>query len=362
MKRKLRPLRSSLLILHLLSIGLLILSAYSPYLNPTTLPLLANIGLGFPILVFVQVLFLVLWLVIDFKKTQYSLITLLIIAPQLYKYSPINIKHTPAQESIKVLSYNVMGFGGLVKDKQGNNKVLDYLRNSQADIICLQEYSSSTNTQHVTKKDILKALANYPYYQIHQVGATHSGNHLALFSKFPIEEANNLDLESSYNGAVAYTLTIKGEKVLLINCHLESNKITREDKAVYARILKLENKGQLIKDTKSLYSKFVEAALIRQKQAEKVDNIVKFSKLPYVIVCGDFNDTPLSYTNRVLEASLTNAFVQSGCGLGISYNQNKFFFRIDNILISKNLKAYNCQVDRSIKASDHYPIWSYIAN
>ena len=51
----------------------------------------------------------------------------------------------------------------------------------------------------------------------------------------------------------------------------------------------------------------------------------------------------------------------SGKGLGISYNQNKFYFRIDNILISPNLKAYNCTVDRSIKASDHYPIWCYIS-
>ena len=26
-----------------------------------------------------------------------------------------------------------------------------------------------------------------------------------------------------------------------------------------------------------------------------------------------------------------------------------------------NLKAYNCTVDRSIKASDHYPIWCHIS-
>ncbi|MEG2150049.1 MAG: endonuclease, partial [Bacteroidaceae bacterium] len=54
------------------------------------------------------------------------------------------------------------------------------------------------------------------------------------------------------------------------------------------------------------------------------------------------------------------AFTQSGQGLGISYNQNKFYFKIDNILLSKNLKSYNCTVDNVIKDSDHYPIWCYI--
>lgn len=80
-----------------------------------------------------------------------------------------------------------------------------------------------------------------------------------------------------------------------------------------------------------------------------------------MIVCGDFNDGSISYTHRVLTQELDDAFTQSGKGLGISYNQNKFYFRIDNILISPDLRAYNCTVDRSIKASDHYPIWCYIS-
>ena len=71
--------------------------------------------------------------------------------------------------------------------------------------------------------------------------------------------------------------------------------------------------------------------------------------------------TPISYTHRVIAQNLNDAFTQSGRGLGVSYNQNKFYFRIDNILISKNLQSYNCTVDQSIKESDHYPIWCYIA-
>jgi endonuclease/exonuclease/phosphatase family metal-dependent hydrolase len=63
----------------------------------------------------------------------------------------------------------------------------------------------------------------------------------------------------------------------------------------------------------------------------------------------------------MMSEGLKDAFVESGNGLGISYNQHRMFFRIDHILLSKNLKAYNCTVDNSIDASDHYPIWCYIS-
>ena len=138
--------------------------------------------------------------------------------------------------------------------------------------------------------------------------------------------------------------------------------MTKTDKVAYEKILNLENsKDKLLADTKGLASKIVQASSLRQEQAKSVDNYIQSAKLENIIVCGDFNDSPLSYTNRLLESRLTNAFIQAGFGLGISYNQNKFYFRIDNILISKNLKAYHCEVDQSIKASDHYPIWCYIA-
>ena len=361
MKKISKLFYTSLLSVNFITIGGLILTAYSPYFNPESLPFLANLGLGFPILLLLQAVFLLFWLLVKPKQVKYSIIGLLIIAPQLFKYCPVNWTKPTPNEAIKVLSYNTMSFGGLTKNSNHKNEILEYLKDSQADIICLQEYSASSNSKYVTDQDINKALSTYNYSKINKIGNNKSGNKLAIYSKYPIKQTTILPLNSSYNGAVAYVLNVHGEDVLVINCHLESNKITKEDKVTYERILKMENKEQLVKDTKSLYSKFIDASLIRQKQAQKVDSIVKISKLPYKIVCGDFNDSPLSYTNRLLEENLTNAFVQSGTGFGISYNQNKFFFRIDNILVSKNIKAFNCIVDRSIKASDHYPIWCYIA-
>ena len=47
--------------------------------------------------------------------------------------------------------------------------------------------------------------------------------------------------------------------------------------------------------------------------------------------------------------------------LGVSYNKDRLYVRIDHILASKNLKVYDCTVDNTIHASDHYPIWCYIS-
>ena len=42
-----------------------------------------------------------------------------------------------------------------------------------------------------------------------------------------------------------------------------------------------------------------------------------------VILCGDFNDTPISYTrHRVASLGLTDAFREAGQGFGFSFRRN----------------------------------------
>ena len=47
---------------------------------------------------------------------------------------------------------------------------------------------------------------------------------------------------------------------------------------------------------------------------------------------------------------------ETGTGLGTSYNQQFFYFKIDHILCSPTITPYRCRVDNDIKESDHYPI------
>ena len=104
----------------------------------------------------------------------------------------------------------------------------------------------------------------------------------------------------------------------------------------------------------TLVSKLATGYRIREDQANKLRAILDSIKYP-VIVCGDFNDTPISYCYQHIRGDLSDAFSQTGFGPGISYHENLFLFRIDHIFYSDDFKAYNAKI-HNVKYSDHYPM------
>lgn len=341
--------------------GLLLATAYSPYLQPTQHPVLSCLGLAFPIFLLLNTACLLCWIIVQqYKCALLPLAGLLLCLPQARTYLPVNL-HTERlpETNLKILSYNIMGFGASSPaDKQ--NPILTYLQESRADIICLQEYSTGKTSKHPTQKDIDKALADYPYHRIDAIGKQR-GNKVACYSKLPILSARPLKYASASNGTLVYELAWGNDTLLLINNHLESNKLTKEDKVVYEDMLRDPEKEKVENGMRQLVGKLAEAAALRAPQADSIASEIQRSPHRDIIVCGDFNDSPISYTHRVIGQELDDAFTHSGRGLGISYNQNKFYFRIDHILTSPSLEAFNCTVDRSIAASDHYPITCRIA-
>ena len=341
--------------------GLLLATAYSPYLQPTQHPVLSCLGLAFPIFLLLNTACLLGWLIIQqYKCALLPLAGLLLCLPQARTYLPLNLRtERLPEDNLKILSYNIMGFGASSPtDRQ--NPILTYLQESRADIICLQEYSTGKTSKHPTQKAIDKALAEYPYHRIDAIGKQR-GNKVACYSKLPILSARPLKYASASNGTLVYELAWGDDTLLLINNHLESNKLTKEDKVVYEDMLRDPDKDKVESGMRQLVGKLAEAAALRAPQADSIAREIERSPHRDIIVCGDFNDSPISYTHRVIGQELDDAFTHSGRGLGISYNQNKFYFRIDHILTSPSLEAFNCTIDRSIAASDHYPVTCRIA-
>ena len=153
---------------------------------------------------------------------------------------------------------------------------------------------------------------------------------------------------------------IRTESGLVINNHLESNKLTLNDKTAYRDMIVNPQEDKVKSTSKLLLRKVADAVSIRAAQADSIAKYIRESRHKYIVVCGDFNDSPVSYTHRVIGEGLNDAFTDTGNGLGISFNRNGFYFRIDHILASDSLEIYNCKIDRTIKASDHYPISCYI--
>lgn len=336
---------------------LMFLSAYSPFIDPHAHPVLSCMGLFFPFFLLVNVFFFIFWVVVYRRFIIFPLLVLIVCWGSIRIYFPINFgSKEPPEEAIKIVSYNTRGFGDMKPHtKEHPNEVLTYLQNSDADIICLQEYIFGGKLK---KKDIEYALRDYRYK--HYLPLRNGLNGLGCYSRYPILSATPILYKGTRNGSVAYRIKVDGDTLLVINNHLESNKILKSDVRTYQEMIDAPNKQNLFVGVRKLLGKMSEATSIRAKQTDVLMETIKNSKEKSVVVCGDFNDTPISYVHHVFCSELNDAFVETGNGLGFSYNKDRLYVRIDHIFVSKNLKVYNCNVDNTVKASDHYPIWCYI--
>jgi len=344
---------------NVLVVILFILAAYSDKVSPEKSALMALLGLGFPILFVINICFCIWWLLR--KKWKYFFVffaSILICWGPVSRYFPMNgrTKELPQENVLKVLTYNVMSFGNMEHTASSPNKIVDYIANSGADIVCLQEYAVVRSGKGLTGKTLFKALDMYPYRSVIQQSQSHS---LAVFSKYPLSNSRQIKYKNSYNGSAVHEVDINGKKMALINNHLESFKLTMKDRSRYASVIRNLDSEALNNLRGSFLRKLASAFRQRARQADIIAEEIEKADTEYILVCGDFNDTPISYTHDVIQGKMIDAFTESGRGAGHTYNQNFFWFRIDHIIHSSNIKSYNCTVGDE-KYSDHYPVWCYL--
>jgi len=246
----------------------------------------------------------------------------------------------------------VMGFAKESTVPWEDNVIMDYIVDSQADIVCLQEGNNAP-------MDVLHTLFDsiYPYILVDPIKPTLNA---VLLSKYPVISSENINYESASNGSYAHKLLIGEDTVLVINNHLESYKLGNKDKDDYKTIIRHPKDEENDERYDSLVHKLQAANYIRAAQADSIFQYISQSTCKYVICVGDFNAPSLSYTHYRLTRLLNDAYTRSGNGVGFSYNQSGMYFRIDNILVSENISSYGARVDDYCKMSDHYPIYAWL--
>ena len=106
--------------------------------------------------------------------------------------------------------------------------------------------------------------------------------------------------------------------------------------------------------SKNILRRIKRAFIKRSTQTEKIIAHINSCKYP-VIICGDFNDTPFSYTYHSFSEKLQDAFMESGSGIGNTYIGNFPSYRIDYIFHSDDFTSSDFQVLPE-ELSDHYPV------
>jgi len=124
-------------------------------------------------------------------------------------------------------------------------------------------------------------------------------------------------------------------------------------------------KGKMERDTVReesalLFGKLASSAAKRAPQADAVHEYIESHRQYPIIVCGDFNESPISYSRRTIALGLHDCFEESGKGIGLSYNQKGFFVRIDHVLCSDHFEPQKCEIDSEMDASDHYPMLCWV--
>jgi len=355
-----------ILILNLLAAAGLLLSYLAPLVNPSKFFFPAILGLAYPYLLALNLIFLCFWLIKLKKEVLISLVVVLLGWNHLNNLIPITGKHREVPDHVsqdrrfRVMSYNVRGFDRYhwTKDPDTRLAIFRFIDEQDPDVVCFQEYYTYIYKGR-TQADIAGHLDQYPESAIHYTSNTvgTNGYGIATYSKFPIIKRSRIPFSASTNTAMYTDLLISGDTVRVFNVHLESIRF-RKDNYDFIDTLKLSTSSEHIRGLRSIGSRLKTAYSLRADQATMISNYIRDSPHP-VVVLGDFNDTPQSYAYRKIRKGLKDAFRQSGRGFGNTYAGDLPSFRIDHIFVEEPLEVYGFSRIKT-EHSDHYPIFSTV--
>ena len=339
-----------------------VLGYISPYISPATIWPLAFFGLAMPYLLLPNIFFTVYWL---FRSRGLFIISLIVLGlgySTIPKYMQFNFDGEEVKEnSFKVMSFNVRVFDLYMwtKEKSTRNLIFDFLKEENPDVLCLQEfYQRDEQLERYEFKtlDTLVKILSAQNYHVHYTTTLRETDHWGLitFSKFPIINKGVVPFENQGDNASIYTdVQVEGETIRIYNNHLASIKLEKRDYKTMKTINDQDYSDMINKST-GLLGKVKNGFIKRSLQADLIQNSISNSPYP-VVVCGDFNDSPTSYTYNTIRGKFNDTYLESGSGLGRTYIGEFPSFRIDYILADTSLES-SSYITHPVELSDHHPI------
>lgn len=338
-----------------------LLSCLAPYINPRSWWFISFFGLAFPVLLALVIIFLLGWLILRPRFALISGIALLLglksIGVFFAFHNPGAFKYPRQPNTIRVATWNVARF---IEMKRNNNKgsqtrikMLDLIRQQDADILCLQEFFHSFDSTYYPNIDYVTDSLGYPYwYYSHDVdGDKHfTGN--IIFSRFPIIDSGLIRYpRPTLPEALMHAdIKIGHDTIRVYTTHLQSLQFGKRD---YEKIGKIESaEDSLLSNSRTILSKIKKGFSNRSIQADLIHEVLGDSPYP-VLFCADLNDVPNSYTYFRIKGGMQDAFLKKGFGIGRTFTSLSPTLRIDYILADRRFTIR--QFNRLVKNySDHY--------
>ena len=335
----------------------LLMSYLAVHISPEKFALPAFFGLAYPYILLINILFIIAWAVLLRYEALISVIVIAAGYSHLSNYFRLSGNDDNREGTFQVLSYNIRLFNALENGNKSSEKViLDFIKERQPDIICLQEFYGTGDAGQ--KVNDIRSYLNGKYHSHHKVIGSGRNRYYGIvtYSRFPIVGRGEIIHPRSPSLSIYTDVLIQRDTFRIFNNHLQSFRLQNMERSFLEEIA-INDEGTTLGEMKRISSSLKNGFTRRAQQAELVKGQINLSRHP-VIVAGDFNDTPVSYSYAKIRKGLNDAFVRSGYGAGFTYRGNYPANRIDYILYDNALECKYFDIIR-VKYSDHYPVAAY---
>lgn len=319
--------------LNVLAVVCLIFAYVSPYINPSLTWFFAFFGMGYPIILGVNVLFVLYWLI---AKPQWALMSFLLISvgyKPLLRTIGFN-KSKEVDKGFNVMSYNIGGTHHHFSAKNKTKRIKDFkslINQTRPDVVCLQE-----------RKEWLIPIFDDIFKDYNTF--TDPNLKTCIYSKLPIKDHGNITFGKEYHSATWVDVQFIDKIYRIYGLHLSSNKVPN----MTDNINEILDESIFVLDEYSLHA---------GKRVDQLNTILDHAKTsPHpVLITGDFNDMPQSYVYRIINKNYNDAFVEHGCGVGKTQMTRMLGLRIDYAFANDKIEMTNHRILNS-DLSDHSPI------
>ena len=350
---------------------LLATAAYGGYIDPRSWTPPAFAVMAFPVIATAAALVLALSVLL--RQWRSAIIVAAALAatwPATNVHFPMNLSTPPlpaSQDStFTVLTMNVSGFINRMRHKTDpTSSTMRFILEQNADVVITQE--TALGPLDFTRTEPVKSMRQridslYPYH-------SHGYHDIAILSKHPYTVLEDTTLKQGWMSpdnihneyhfyAKAFDVTLPtGTAVRIIGVHMQSIGLSDNDKELYKQLTRMEKgtRSQMSEVRHSLMGKVASACRRRAAEAQQLRTILDQSP-ENTIVCGDFNDTPLSFTYRTVRGNdMRDAWQDCAFWPTYTFNADRLYFHIDHMLYRGNLQALKSESPRA-GSSDHYPI------
>ena len=345
---------------------LFLLSCCNAFLHPDKWWFISLLAFLFPLFLLALLTFFVFWLFISKRLALISLVCLILGWQNIHAFMGMSFAKKDfskkQENAIRIMTWNVRRLDEFITKKTGASghriKMLNLVAAQQADVLCFQEFyepddSARSNIRYIREK------LHFPYYYFSRDDRNNYYKYetgVIIFSKYPVlwsgRHLFTTDKATKSESMIEADIEVRGKRIRISTVHLQSVLFKPKD----FRDVEIIRKGQdsILPASKSLAKKLKYALSLRGYQADTVRRRLDASPYP-VIICGDFNDVPNSYTYFHIRGNRQDAFISKNFGTGRTYIHISPTLRIDYILPSADFKVLQCKKIVN-PYSDHHPV------